>query len=169
MLQWRSFHSTWQWAIKQRGFLDGFSCSPVTRAINAFSHLIRQELFQIEGYNNPEILFWALIGIEALYAKGKTGFPEQIREKSQVLLGIQSANKKKIGNMYDFRSRFIHGELDFIAPFLGVESKSKEDFSDVLSESTGLAIAILIATFQALIQRGWSGLQFSYVVGDLSK
>ncbi|QOY36478.1 hypothetical protein AWH56_001945 [Anaerobacillus isosaccharinicus] len=75
------------------------------RALSSFSFLL--------GKDYTNILFRSVMGIEALYAKGTSSLQEQVREKSQLILGKQEAFKKVYTNMYNFRSRYIHGDLDF--------------------------------------------------------
>jgi hypothetical protein len=156
----------WRWAIKQEGFLEGFGGGPTSRALNAFTHLLGPNV------DFASLLLWTLIGLEAVYTKGQGALQEQVREKSQLLLGKQEAFKKKVGQMYNFRSRFVHGELDFVgrrAP-RDVREKYRKHYIE-LFECTYLAEAILIATFQQLIQRQWRGVQFTstYTINELSE
>ena len=114
-------------------------------------------------------LFWALMGIEALYVKGNVGLMQQVREKSQAFLDPQEAFKKRISQMYHFRSRFIHGDLGFPGyPLIFDGDERVQRHYEQLGKSISLAVAILVATIQELIQRGWSGLDFSYKVDDIS-
>lgn len=157
-LQIVEFAKAWEWAINQPGFLDGFGDSSVGRALNAFTQVL-----------NPDTalgtmqLFWALMGVEALYVEGSTGIMQQVREKSQAFLGPQESFKKKITQMYNFRSRLIHGDLDFPKyPIIFDADERLAKHDERLQESTALAVAILLATLQELIQRGWSHLRFHY-------
>jgi len=159
-LQTLELAKVWDWLIRQQGFLDGFGSGSIGRGVNAFANLCKAPNDEIE----PIHLFWALVGIEALYVKGNANLLEQVRVKSQILLGEQESFKKKINRMYDFRSRFVHGDLDF--------PKMYSDYDwgryDVeLLESTSLATAILAASLQELIQRNWEGLHFFYKVSNL--
>lgn len=156
------FAEAWEWAISHQGFLDGFGDTPVDRALNAFTQVLNPDTAF-----RPMQLFWALMGIEALYAKGSTGIMQQVKEKSQVLLGPQESFKKRIAQMYDFRSRLIHGDSVFPGyPVVFDADKRLKKHDDRLYESIGLAIAILVATLQEIIQRGWSGLHFSYKANE---
>lgn len=159
-LQRIEFAKAWEWAISQRGFLDGFGDSPIDRALNAFTQVLNPDTAF-----GPMQLFWALMGIEAFYAKGSTGIIQQVKEKSQVFLGPQESFKKKITQMYDFRSRLIHGDLGFPGyPVIFDADERLARHDERLHESTALAVAILTATLQELIRQGWSGLHFYYEV-----
>lgn len=152
----------WNWAINHKDFIDGFSKNAMGRALNAFSRMLDKA-----NDDGPMILFWALVGIEALYINGKVALIEQVKEKSQILLGPQETFKSKIGQMYDFRSRFIHGDLDFPPLYLiGEASDNVVKYDDELDKSTIMASAILIATIQEIIKRNWDGLQFTYSVNN---
>ena len=115
-------------------------------------------------------LFWALVGLEALYVHGKAELAQQVREKSQVLLGKQVTFKKRITQMYDFRSRFLHGDLDF--PGLCLVGDARETvarFDSELLEAIAMAVAVLVGTIQEVIRRDWAGLRFDYTVADSTK
>lgn len=159
-LQKLDFIQVWKWAIAQKGFLEGYSKNSVTRALSAFTYLFDENI----EWQGPS-LFWALVGIEAIYKEGNTGITEQIREKTQNLFGEPTEFKKKLTGMYNYRSRFVHGDLDFPSRHPSDEI-SEAEFVWELSEHIDLAIGILAATFQELVQRNWSGFKFSYVVSN---
>jgi hypothetical protein len=156
------FSEVWNWANKNKEFLDGFSGSPTGRALNAFSNLFE------EGGKREEIwLVWSLVGIEALYVRGRAPVMEQVREKIQALLGTQDTHKKKIGKMYDFRSRFIHGNLDFPGLSFHAATEDYERYYRDQIETIRMAAAILAATLQEIIVRDWAELDFAYTVSNL--
>jgi hypothetical protein len=166
-IKWPQLHSigfehVWAWVNKNIGFLNGFDKSPTGRAISAFSRVFQQ------GEDDEAIqLLWALIGIEALYVRGKVSVMEQVREKIQVVLGTQETHKKRISEMYEFRSRFMHGDLDFPGLcHIHDAMPDYERYSDNQMETVTTAIAILSASLQELIIRDWKGLEFSYSVVD---
>ena len=112
-------------------------------------------------------MLWSLVGIEALYTKGEAGLAEQVKHKSQAFLGRQDAYKKEIAKMYDFRSRFVHGDLDFPGYLTPYESEGAERrYQEGLKASNDLATAVLVASIQELIRRDCKGLDFSYAVGE---
>lgn len=165
---WPKFHKlkiarSWKWALQRKGFLEGFSDDPTSRALSAFTHLFKLN-------DGPITLFWAIMGIEALYVRGREPKMEQVRERTQVLLGEQTSFKKKISEMYNFRSSFIHGDLDFPGLHLLHDATPKVESHDTaLNEATSLAIAVLAATLQVLISRDWKGLRFSYTVANVKQ
>jgi hypothetical protein len=148
--------TVWNWASKRVTLLDGFDGTPMGRAICAFSRI-----FERKTADEPMQLLWALVGLEALYVKGKSELLQQVREKSQVLLGPQSSFKKRISQMYDFRSRFVHGDLDFPGLYLLGDARVEfAKYSNDLFAATAIATAVLAATLQAVIRRDWDGLDF---------
>ena len=164
-LQVLDIAKVWTWVIEQEGFLEGFGGGPTGRALNAFTHL-----FESPRADDATMLFWALVGIEALYVRGRQGLLEQVRDKSQVLLGKQEAHKKKINRMYDFRSRFVHGDLDFAGRHLlhdAAENLAKHESE--MFESIFLAVAILLASLQKLVLLEWKGVKFNYVMTERSE
>ena len=63
--------------------------------------------------------------------------------------------------MYNFRSRFVHGDLDFPNSVTFEETDRYVDYFMEIGEIKGLAVAILLATLQAMIINNWSSLEFS--------
>lgn len=160
-LQTFDFAQVWLWASKQQGFIEGFGGGPTGRALNAFASLFQSEDETIN-------LLWALVGIEAMYTRGQGALQEQVKAKSQAFLGKQEAHKKRIGQMYDFRSKFVHGDLDFSGRYpLRDASSEFMKYTGDLFASIELAEAILLATLQKLVELDWKGLTFSYQVSDL--
>lgn len=152
------FHTTWNWVTKQKDYLTGFSNSRTGRALSSFSYLL--------GKDYTNLLFRSVMGIEALYAKGTSSLQEQVREKSQVVLGKQEAFKKIYSNMYNFRSRYIHGDLDFPTNHSLDMTNKTTNYNKDIQDATYFAIAMLGASLQELVIRDWNGFDFSYTVND---
>jgi hypothetical protein len=151
------FQQVWKW-INTQDYLEGFEGGSLGRALCAFSRL-----FENGQKDEAMQIVWALIGIEALYVKGKNSIMEQVREKIQVFLGQQQSHKKTIVEMYEFRSRFLHGDLDFPPLFLVGDARDcVEKHYDNESRAVEISIAILIATLQQMIIKDWTSLDFAY-------
>lgn len=153
-----NFNSTWNWLTKQKDYLTGFSSSRTGRALSSFSYLLDKD------YTN--LLFRSIMGIEALYAKGTGSLQQQVREKSQVVLGKQEGFKKVYTNMYNFRSRYIHGDLDFPTNHSLDMTNKTMNYNKDIQDATYFAISMLGASLQELVIRDWSGFDFSYIVNS---
>ncbi|HBK69451.1 MAG TPA: hypothetical protein DDZ91_12470 [Firmicutes bacterium] len=154
-LEWPLFRSltiaeTWLWLMKLKGYCAGLSTNSVERAVCAFSHL---------STDYPQDLFWAVMGLEALYDTKAVGVMHQVRERAQILLGTFPNHVNKLFNeMYTYRSKLIHGDLD-LSPvcadlFCGDESLKE------YKKSLYTAIGVLTASLQELVIRKWSTLEF---------
>jgi hypothetical protein len=130
--------------------------TPVNRALNAFTYV-----FDSAGGTEQELLY-SLVGIEALYAKKREGIAEQIVEKTQIFLGPFDGMKKRLKSMYNFRSRFVHGDLNFPSRFVGIGASKKYDLD--LEKETNLAQAILLATLQRMAENHWTDIEFVYTL-----
>jgi len=140
---------------------DGLSSNKIGRALNAYSFLFDER----GGEDNSAELFWALLGIEALYTDNSTGIINQINTKSQLFLGERKEYKKSFGQMYDFRSRFIHGDLNFSNKFILLDNTDEINKHWLsLDENENLAVAILVATFQKLILSNRDSLDFEFKI-----
>lgn len=159
-----SLQEVWDWAIEHPSMLQGFDGTSTGRALNAFSRL-----FDVATSDRPMQLIWALIGLEALYCTNKTELLSQLRERSQLFLGEQQAYKKRLSQMYNFRSRFVHGDLDFPGLYLIRDARDEVSKYDIeLLDAIAVAIAVLVATLQEIIYRNWDGLKFQTVVNNMS-
>jgi hypothetical protein len=148
--------TVWNWATKN-GLLGSIGKTALCRAFNAFSYLFIDPLD-----DQSVLLFWSLIGIEALYVSPSAKIMEQVRERSELLLGPVTAFKKKLSRMYDFRSKFIHGALPFPGKFFTQNARPEyKQFADEVNEASMLAQAILTATLQEMVIRDWNELSLS--------
>jgi hypothetical protein len=143
----------WDWAQRQEGFSGGFGGGPLGRALNAYTLF-----FGYPAVDEIAALFWAMIGIESLYTRGKQAISKQLREKIWAFLGKQEGTTQIIWRMYDFRSKFVHGCCDFAGRDSDAEPPTESD--DKLLEASSLAVAILAATLQKLAAKDWSDLDF---------
>lgn len=147
----------WDWFKTNNFSFHNHSKTKVSRALNAFTYL-----FNDDPGNLVFDLFWSLIGIEALYCTSKEGISEQIYEKVQLVLGPVNDSKKKIKNMYNFRSRLIHGDLDIPPNNFDYDDPDDEKFQKKLFDAAILAVAILTTTLQEMALQNRSDLNFRY-------
>lgn len=154
-----TFSEVWNWARETPGFANGIGTGRVGRALGALSYLACRP----DWAYSPADLMWGMIGLEALYAKGKEGLKAQLMDKSEVLLGPREAYKKRFSGMYDYRSRFVHGDLDL--PFV-YNRYSDSTFPAEAADCEHLATAMLLASIQELVVRGWYNVEFLYTVSS---
>lgn len=149
------------WFKEQKFSFKRHSSCQTERALNSFTKLFSENLEDL-----THNLFWSLIGIEATFCNKKEGISQQIFDKTQVLFGEMTNYKKRLKMMYEFRSRLIHGDLDFSPENYFEDREEEQKFSTDLYQSTFLAIAILTCTIQELIHRNVRDFQFHYVLSN---
>jgi hypothetical protein len=149
-----SVYRVWDWLLEIPGFTLGESKSTLGRAVGALSYLLHEDYKD----GNDLALVWALIGLEALYGKGNVSLKSQLMEKTEAFLGPRTAFKREFGNMYDFRSRLVHGDKNF--NFKGFESNTDSDFSKKMMDSEDFAVTSLISTLQRMCSLGLRELKF---------
>jgi hypothetical protein len=147
-----------EWLMAIDGFLECEPKGPAGRAISALSNLTMRPMPMAE---DPVGLMWCLVALESLYGEGNTNLRKQIVEKSRIFLGEPAEFKKEVGRMYDFRSRFIHGDLDFPMPYQRTDF-DELGFGKKVSTSVQLALALVIATVMRMVQQNRHSLQFEY-------
>ncbi|HPH99469.1 MAG TPA: HEPN domain-containing protein [Chitinophagaceae bacterium] len=145
--------NTIAWFYTNNIHTDGNSKNKLHRAINAFSYQFSKLL-----ENNTSILFWTMLGIEALLAEGNNNIINQIKVKSSLILGQPTDYKKKLDKLYNYRSRFVHGDIDFPAKFSNDYDNFEEEYFDYLHFAT----SILLALIRYLIVNNKNEFQFEY-------
>lgn len=131
--------------------------SKLSIAINCLTYVLSPDL------SDPERLVYTLIGIEALYTKSNTNITEQLNEKIQLYLGQLNDYKKIIKNMYEIRSRFLHGDLQ-IKPYFLYNNTSDQKVEDDIYDSLLVSTRILISTIQKMINENRTELEFKYAL-----
>lgn len=152
-----SIKQVWEWFSKVKGLENGVLHGPSGRALTAVSYLLRE--------NTALDLVWALLGLEALYSKSNVALTEQLIEKSKIFLGTPTSNKKLFGRMYDFRSRLLHGNIDFPIEYCEYDALDEvRNYSSESYDAALLAKAVLIATLQKMVQLDLYELNFKYAL-----
>lgn len=150
----------WHWLAKVPGIEAGVGTGSLGRALAALTHILRHKATDSGSLQ----LVWSVLGLEALYAKGNTGLCAQLVGKTEALLGPRLQHKKEFGRMYDFRSRFIHGDIDIPFSYIDAEPDFERFHSDLFG-SEDIALATLLATLQKMATMDLYSLDFSYAVG----
>lgn len=152
---------TWKWLHASRVLVDGVGVEPLGRALSALSHITSHT----PSSSSSVDLFWVLLGLEALYAKGNVGLKEQLLGKTEVILGPRTENKRLFGAVYDFRSRLIHGDVDVPLRFSQFDAVEKfERFHEELHRNENLALAALLGTLHWMITHKVHSLDFAYAL-----
>ena len=110
-------------------------------------------------------LIWLTNCLEALYDTPKDGIFKALRDRIFLALGKPTANAKRIrqqmSQLYDCRSKFVHGELPLIHPMSNdIVDPSIRDLIGQIRDSEMLASSIVVATLQLLISNKWECLSF---------
>jgi hypothetical protein len=148
----------WEWYLHQEDYLEqeGFENDICTRALNAYARM-----FECPSLDVSMHLVWAMVGIEALYEQGKFDVMHQVRENIPQILGLYDGFKKEFNRMYESRSRFIHGDVDFPGLFvLGDAHPKYEQLDSDLDRTVSFAASILIASLQQIIKGKWPKIGF---------
>ena len=107
--------------------------------------------------------------LEAIYCRDRDGLQRQLIAGSEALLGPRLENTKLFKDMYNYRSRWLHGDVDFplfrreLPEPLGERSEGS-DYILEMQSTTAVAVALLLATLQEFIERDWHDLEFHYSV-----
>lgn len=148
--------SVWTWLSSIDGMSEGVPKSRVGRAVAALSQLLVSA-----GGGAAMDLMWAMVGLEALYLQHGPGLATQLLSRMEIVLGPIRQNRKVFKRLYDYRSRFVHGDVPFplaYSPHDAVEAFEK--FSIEAYEYELIASAMLLSTLQWLAVRDRHELEF---------
>lgn len=144
---------TLEWYSSNNLHTDFNSRNKLHRAINSFSYQFSRMLEK-----DTSILFWTMLGIEALLAEGNTNIINQIKVKTSLILGEPTEFKKRLDKLYNYRSRFVHGDIDFPAKFSSDYDNFESEYYNYLSFAT----SILLSLIRTLIIQNKSEFNFEY-------
>lgn len=144
---------TLEWYSSNNLHTDFNSRNKLHRAINSFSYQFSTILEK-----DTSILFWTMLGIEALLAQGNANIINQIKIKTSLILDEPKEFKKRLDKLYNYRSRFVHGDIDFPTKF----SSDYENFESEYYEYLHFATSILLALIRTLIIQNKSEFNFEY-------
>jgi hypothetical protein len=157
-LEWIELQTVWKWLCEDEGFTYRFSNSPLGRALCALSFLMSDRPWA-GAYMSD--LIWSMIALEALYGRGNIDMTNQLVEKTQLFLGPQKDFKSAVKKMYHYRSRLLHGDLDFPSAHSG---DSDDNFISESARASSIASSILVSTLQRMVRRNIRELRFQYVI-----
>lgn len=130
-----TLEETWGWLKNRTSFLNGKIFNNIDKSLNAFSYVF--------GAENFEELFYCLMAIETLYNTNRNiTVQSQIKTKLFSLFGETKEIRKKINDMYDKRSRIVHGDIT-------VPKKNYANYEQELIYSNFFEIDFLPATITA--------------------
>jgi hypothetical protein len=150
------------WVFKSNGIFDGYSDTPFSRSLNFFTRLF------VEDFRNDELsdFVWAVASIEALLVEGGRSSSGQLKEKLAAIFHDRvdvTKLSKGISDLYNFRSRMIHGDRQIKSAFRvnedEINSRFYEEYHSLL-----LAVGILVMLLREAIVRGVQRLEFSTIV-----
>jgi hypothetical protein len=147
----------WSYILDKTTLLTASSKTNIENGLSAFSYLIDKD------DNSANSLFWAMAGIEALYADGDIGIGYQIDNKSKEFLGEPSENKRVLKNLYNYRSKFLHGRMSLPINHGWIhEGNYPDKHEEEIMDMAFLASKLLISTLQEIITRGLVEFQFKF-------
>lgn len=147
--------TVWEWLTALEGFPNTWSKDRVERALHSLGFILEPASSSISD------IVWGMVGLESLFTSGSGATSQQLRSGIRALLGEPESFKKQVSAMYDFRSRFLHGDVDFPSRIAG--SQWDDDYYKRLLTASNTATAVLVSALQELVGRRWRSLDFELV------
>lgn len=152
-----------QW-IQRIGVSEShFASSTTERAIYGMLYVCNQPNF------SPSEVVWLAQALEALFDTPQAGISQILRDRIFLVLGEPKENlkkiKKAINAFYDYRSRYVHGEISIPNPMsMRLSDSSLDQFQEELMKHIDLAMLLITATLQRLILLDGNTFEFSEAV-----
>jgi hypothetical protein len=169
-MQNQKLSKVWQWLNNFPDTFTGFSEGQIGRVINALKYIGEQKYNGHDGSIMNST--WAIVCLEVLYLRDVNDKSKisEIKKRIVATLGTMpkdsSFSTKKLGDLYTFRSNFLHGDADFPAPSyshihaLRDRRKLYYKYIRELIDVTISVEVIVLATLQVIIANNWQGLEF---------
>lgn len=155
-----SLSETLAWS-KRVGFAsEAFASSRIGKALASLSHVV-----QLGQLREGEVLFRAMQGLEAFYCDGIGDLRRQLSEKSGLWLGKWTDKKNIVGQLYDVRSKFVHGSgaIEYCSHQRDAWSEN-EGAKQEHAYATTFAVRLLVATLQRCVTSGTTQIKWAYAV-----
>jgi hypothetical protein len=151
-----------EWVFKSNGIFNGYSDTPGSRSLNLFSRLFAEDFYEDELSE----LVWAVAGIEALLVEGGRSSVGQLREKLSAIFRDrvdQAWLNKWITDVYNYRSRMVHGDRQVKSAFRSKDddtaSRFYEEYHSIL-----FAVGILVELLREAIYQKLAKFSFTTVL-----
>nr|WP_276519772.1 HEPN domain-containing protein [Bacillus infantis] len=114
---------------------------------------------------NPTQLIWVSSALEGLYDTPKGQISKTLVDRIILFLGVPENGKRKfkkrIRELYDLRSRFVHGELEVAHPVYKLNPlENINEYEGILISNIDFGVSIIIATLQKMIEMKWTKIKF---------
>lgn len=151
-----SFLDFIKWSLKVGGFWKGLPSTNVGRALNFISHAHHR----VRQNNSLSDIPWIVAALEALFTESNQEIRAKIIRRTVLLCPEveKFASRKSIGNLYDFRSRFLHG--DIIIPNAFNSYDDGKWYGHDFYKALHLSSAILFKSIHRIAENGWTDLTF---------
>ncbi len=150
------FQKCWNYLHDFSKFKFGYSQNNASRFVSILSKIN-------ETNDIISQIFYATMALEAVYARGTSeGIARQIIDKVKIFLNME-IDDKKLKQLYDIRSRYIHGDTDIELAFLNFDAVPGKEW-DKLYELYFYVSEILYKTAKRIIDENISTIDFGYIL-----
>lgn len=131
-------------AFATTGFWTGFGQTNLDRVLNYFSHTFHTD--------SPSYTFenfmWVMASLEAAYCDTTAAIAEKLRSRATILLPEFKGyfTQKRVGQLYEFRSKFMHGSMKIPNKFTDEPDAAKDFYLFSFDDKVGFATGLLVKT-----------------------
>lgn len=153
---------TWRWYFDIRKLPTQVSTDPIERIFFALFHMARMS-------DTPTNSVWIFYCLETLF---DTKVGENFRvltERIGILLELEAKDisivKKKLRNLYDFRSSLVHGGQPIIHPMHDdILDEEVAEQSHKIIKGLDFGYVLILSCLQKLVRNQWTSLAFTEIM-----
>ncbi|MEP1093536.1 MAG: hypothetical protein ABJG78_00405 [Cyclobacteriaceae bacterium] len=147
------------WYRKLKILFKQRASSNIERCFNALINYCQGNGF------SPADFIWITHSLEALYDTPKEGIVTSLKNRIFLFLGTPDSHskelRKKIGELYDFRSNFVHGSMEIArAPFFENLDQELWNYMNEIHKLSDFGIMLLLSSVQKIINENANSLKF---------
>lgn len=148
--------SVWDWLNKLDDFRCGVGRTPLGKCLSALSFLFVNHFRQ----DSPLDDLWIIVALEAIFSSN--GSQKDIATKAEAVLGRSPTNLKWVQDLYQERSKLIHGgkALPFSISDGGVSDNYEKSLQERM-DLTHASLPCVLAVLQFMCQNGLYELKFA--------
>jgi hypothetical protein len=152
-----------EWSHCLNGFWSGVPDTNVERSLSYYSYLFSRDAY----VETVEMAVWAYGALDAFYGDTGVGIIEKLRKRTSLVLtkaGVEFS-PKSINQIYNDRSRVLHGQAKFSANFCDpYERSGKNRYSAGVYETAPSALYLVIESLRFAAVSNARSIMFEEVV-----
>jgi len=151
-----------EWVFAVRRGVSQIPQSRMEKVLFALLHIAKTDI-------SPTVIVWLFYALETLFDTRPGENRRSIQERAKLLLQPNEKEaailRKDLRELYEYRSKLVHGGLEIIHPMHneGLDTRVNDKYRE-FARVSHFGFALILASVQAVIKKGWREPQFAEVL-----